>query len=51
MGSFQLFFTGPLPPELFINMIFLTGFNAICIEIRDMYRFSEIGNVSLDFTT
>ena len=30
-------------------MIFLTGFNAICIEIRDMYRFSEIGNVSLDF--
>jgi len=36
-------------PELFINMIFLTGFNAICIEIRGMYRFSEIGNVSLDF--
>jgi len=30
-------------------MIFLTEFNAICIEIRDMYRFSEIGNVSLDF--
>jgi hypothetical protein len=30
-------------------MIFLTGFNAIYIEIRDMYRFSEIGNVSLDF--
>jgi len=30
-------------------MILLTGFNAICIEIRDMYRFSEIGNVSLDF--
>jgi len=25
------------------------GFSAICIEIRDMYRFSEIGNVSLDF--
>ena len=30
-------------------MIFLAGFDAICIEIRDMYRFSEIGNVSLDF--
>ncbi len=30
-------------------MIIFTGFSAICIEIRDMYRFSEIGNVSLDF--
>lgn len=30
-------------------MIFLARFNAICIEIRDMYRYSEIGNVSLDF--
>jgi hypothetical protein len=36
-------------PELFINMIFLAGFDAICIEIRDMYRFSEIGNVSRNF--
>ncbi len=37
-------------PELFMNMIFLAGFNTICIEIRDMYRFSEIGNVSHDFS-
>ncbi len=26
-------------PKLFINMIFLAGFNAICIEIRDMQKF------------
>jgi hypothetical protein len=35
-------------PKLFINMIFVTGFNALRTGIRDMCRFSEISYVSLD---
>ena len=55
-GKFSTFFAGPIPPELFINMIFLTGSKAIGIVIlhrlgRFYYTFFISSRESVTFSS